>query len=193
MANRKKERLKVNKLILILGIIVVLLLVYYACSFIGSSIRKSEEKDIITRINENSNLPITYMEKYNSKDDSLKKYKELANFMSDDYYNEDIWFSYYGYPNDESEKCLAKIVLYSEKYDILGVKVGSDYKEAISKIKEYGFSLKNEDTNFEATLTSGKISIELENRLIESSGKDVDTVGKVTLSAESEYLGNRLY
>ena len=193
MKNQKKEKLQVNKLVLSLGIILVLLLIYYVCSFIGSSIKKSEEKDIITKINENSNLPITYMEKYNSKDDSLKKYKVLANFMSDDYYNEDIWFSYYGYPNDESDEYLAKIILYSEKYDILGVKVGSDYKDAIAKIKEYGFSLKNEDTNFEAILTSGKISIELENRLIESDGKDVDKVGKVTLSAESEYLGNRLY
>ena len=145
-------------------------------------------------VNNNSHLPVEYMSSpYDIDEDELKDYEYIDNFMSDDYWNEDIAFSYYGYPDDESSYSLGQIEIRSDKYSLLGVTVGDDYEQAIAKIQEYGFELKSKGY-FEATLAYGDFSIVLEADF-ENYNEDsyIPMIETISIIAHSVYLGNNIY
>lgn len=148
--------------------------------------------EIVDMINNNSNLPVEYLCKYKDDDSSLAEYNELINFMSTEYKGRDIEFNYYGYPNDEAEYRLGYVSLLNNKYNILGVTIGDNMQQAISKIESYGFTIKSEDNYYGITLVYEDFSI-----IIKSSGdskKDKNgTVEEICISAKTEYLGNRIY
>ena len=190
MIKKKKTKLKKQSLIAIIGIVLVIGIIVSICFFTRNSIEKSEEELIIDNINKHSNLPIAYMDKW-KEGTHYDGYEELGNFMSHDFYNDDIKFSYYGYPTDESEYYLGEVVLYTDKYNILGITVGDNYKEAIKKIEKYGYEKDNPNDNYEVKLTLGKFTITIQEQLTKKEEKNV--VDRVTLKASSKYLGNRQY
>lgn len=159
-----------------------------------------ENNEIINTINNNSKLPVNYMEQYDNEDVKLQRYNKLDNFMSKDFKDNDISFSYYGYPNDESDLYLGKIELLTNKYNILGVTIGDNYKKAIEKIESYGFNrtdIPEEDDIYEAKLNYKDINIVIKTKYEINLGISEDisetNIGSIEISIESDYLGNRLY
>ena len=159
-----------------------------------------ENNEIINTINNNSKLPVNYMEQYDNEDVKLQRYNKLDNFMSKDFKDNDISFSYYGYPNDESDLYLGKIELLTNKYNILGVTIGDNYKKAIEKIESYGFNrtdIPEEDDIYEAKLNYKDINIVIKTKYEINLGISEDIsendIGSIEISIESDYLGNRLY
>lgn len=149
-----------------------------------------ENIQIIETINNNSNLPLTYLSKYDETNATLQNYEKLINFMSIDFHNADVEFSYYGYPNDESEKYLGSITLLNNKYNILGVTIGDDIDQAVTKFQEYGFKL-DPDSSYYISLTYGDFTIDISEDFENEQGNHI--IGTIKLYAKSEYLGNNIY
>ncbi len=185
-----------NKNIIILGIVLVIVIVIVTTIIITNK-KKSDlqgNDEIINIINSNSNLPVKYMSKYDNLDTKLEKYEKLNNYMSNDFNDEDISFSYYGYPNDESEFYLGRISLLSNKYNILGVTIGDNMKQAISKLEKYGFELEERNNHFVATLKYKEFTIKIESDVENyEENEDKVIIDIMQLEVKSEYLGNRLY
>ena len=178
-----------KKSIIILGIIGVIVIAIIAIIMI----RKNSSHRIADIINNNSNLPIKYMSRFDTKDSNLQKFNKLDNFMSEDYSDGDISFSYYGYPNDESEYCLASIGLLTNKYNILGVTIGDNMKQAITKLEKYGFKLEDSGDYLEVTLKYKDFTISMEANLENYEDKENTVIEKIGIKANSKYLGNREY
>ena len=179
-----------KRIIIILGIIVVIVIAIIAIIVI----RKNNVYKIVDIINNNSNLPVKYMSKFDIEDTNLQKYNKLDNYMSKDYTDEDISLSYYGYPNDESEYCLGSIGLLTNKYNILGITVGDNMKQAITKLEKYGFKLKESDDYLEVTLKNNDFTITMEADTENSiDDKDNIVIEGIGIKANSKYLGNRVY
>lgn len=150
----------------------------------------NENIPIVETINNNSNLPLTYLSRYDETNANLQNYEKINNYMSIDFQNDDIEFSYYGYPNDESEKYLGSISLLTNKYNILGVTIGDDIEQAVAKIQEYGFKL-DSNSNYYISLTYEDFTIDISEDFENEQGNHI--IGTIELHAESEYLGNNVY
>ena len=150
----------------------------------------NENIPIVETINNNSNLPLTYLSRYDETNANLQNYEKINNYMSIDFQNDDIEFSYYGYPNDESEKYLGSISLLTNKYNILGVTIGDDIEQAVAKIQEYGFKL-DSNSNYYISLTYEDFTIDISEDIENEQGNHI--IGTIELHAESEYLGNNVY
>lgn len=150
----------------------------------------NENIPIVETINNNSNLPLTYLSRYDETNANLQNYEKINNYMSIDFQNDDIEFSYYGYPNDESEKYLGSISLLTNKYNILGVTIGDDIEQAVAKIQEYGFKL-DSNSNYYISLTYDDFTIDISEDFENEQGNHI--IGTIELHAESEYLGNNVY
>lgn len=144
--------------------------------------------EIFNIINNNSKLPIRYMSKYKSDEAILQKYQKIDNYMSKDFEDTDISFSYYGYPNDESDYYLGIIELLTNRYNILGVSIGDNVEQAISKIQKYGFESEKMNRYFLITLKYKDFTIEIKTDI-----EDENIIDMIQLCAESEYLGNNVY
>ena len=186
-----------NKSVFIIGIIAFILIAVIAIIVI--SINKKTNNtygniEIVDIINKKSNLPVKYMSQFDSANINLQKFEKLDNYMSKDFRNDDISFSYYGYPNDESEYCLGEISLLTNKYNILGVSIGDNMKQSISKIEKYGFESEENNTYFDAVLNYKDFTIRIEADTENfDEAEDAVTIGTIQLKANSEYLGNRVY
>ena len=186
-----------KKVLLIVGVFLLIIAIVIAtiiCTIIlTSNLSTKTGNNIANIINENSNLPVNYLS--TDKVDTTKlNCTVLNNYMSNDYRNDDIAFSYYGYPNDESDYHLGEISLLSNKYDLLGVRKGDNMSQSISKIEKYGFTLEDRNNDFVAELKNQDITITLEANIGDFSG-DANKlkVEKIKIYAESKYLGNRIY
>lgn len=182
-------------------IILLLITILILSSIVFILIKKDENeleknKNIATTINNNSNLPVEYMKKKTRKDSDRyqKKYEFINNYMSDDYSNKDIEFSYYGYPNDESPFYLASITLLSRKYNLLGVKVGDKIEKSISKIEKYGFKV-TKNNGSDVKFEYDDYIIYIKSDIINYTDDDnyIPRIEEISISAESAYLGNRIY
>lgn len=180
-----------KKILIVLGIVIVVAIIAVVIVCVVNKSNKMNV-ELIKTINDNSNLPIEYMNKYNSEDNEIDGFERLKNYMSVDYSSEDISFSYYGYPNDESDFYLGRVTLKTDKYNVLGIKIGDDFKEALSKAENYGFKVVEHNDYFLATLKNDDITINIESD-IENDEENKETVGKLSIEAESKYLGRRVY
>ena len=180
--------------IVFLGIVFPIVVIAVIAVIISNNKNISNNNEIANLINDNSNLPVEYMSKYDKNNANLQEYEYLNNYMSDDYQNYDISFSYYGYPNDESDYYLGRISVISNKYNILGITKGDNMKEAISKIEKYGFKLEDNNNYYEVTLKNKDFSIILysDSENFEEND-DIIVVDSIQVNADSEYLGNRMY
>lgn len=197
--NRKIILGIISIIVVILFIGIIVLLNYHSDNVEKNNIindtNENEEKyyentPIIETINNNSNLPLQYLSKYDETNSNLQNYEKINNFMSINFQNDDIAFSYYGYPNDESEKYLGSISLLTNKYNILGITIGDDIEQAVAKFQEYGFKLNSSDI-YSANLTYGDFTIDISEDL--ETEQENHKIGTIKLYAESEYLGNRVY
>lgn len=163
-------------------IIVIIALISAFIITITNDKSRNETNKMIDNINNNSDLPVTYMIKYeNELDDKFSEYNKLHNFMSIDFSDKDIFFSFYGYPNDESDYYLGKIELRNNKYNILGINLDNSIEEAIKTFEEYGFIIEDKYDGY-VSLKYDKFTIEFnKNQKV------------ITLEVKSEYLGNRVY
>ena len=185
-----------KKTLIIIISIVVIIAIIITTIFVAKKIKKNSDialnKEIVNTINNNSNLPVEYMRVFSKNDSNLVEYNEFINFMSREYSNRDIEFNYYAYPNDEADYHLAYISLLTNKYNLLGVTIGDDMEQSISKIESYGFTLKENNDYFSATLIYEDFTITIKSD-IENDDETQDTVGQISISAKTEYLGNRVY
>ena len=192
-----------KKTLIILGIIVVLAIVVGLAVVIKNRENHIEQNNIEQNavamkteiaeiINNNSILPIKYMTLFDNDDPSLKKYDRLDNYMSKDFRDEGLFFSYYGYPNDESEFYLCEISISNKEYSILGVNIGDNMRDAISKIESYGFKVENNIDYFEVSFIYDDVTITIESD-IENDDEDNESVKSISIKTDSEYLGNRIY
>ena len=197
--NRKIILGIISIIVVILFIGIIVLLNYHSDNVEKNNIindtNENEEKyyentPIIETINNNSNLPLQYLSKYDETNSNLQNYEKINNFMSINFQNDDIAFSYYGYPNDESEKYLGSISLLTNKYNILCITIGDDIEQAVAKFQEYGFKLNSSDI-YSANLTYGDFTIDISEDL--ETEQENHKIGTIKLYAESEYLGNRVY
>lgn len=178
-----------KKSIIILGVLGVITIAIIAIIVI----RKNNVYRIVDIINNNSNLPIKYMSKLDTENLNLQKFNKLDNYMSKDYTDEDISFSYYGYPDDESEYYLGSIGLLTNKYNILGVTIGDNMKQSITKLEKYGFKLEESDDYLEVTLKYNDFTITMEANEENYEDTDNTVIEGIGIKANSKYLGNRVY
>ena len=146
-------------------------------------------------INENSILPVKYLSIYDKKATILNNYKILDNFMSVDFSDDDIEFSYYGFPDNHSDFYLGDIILLTNKYNILGVTIGDNLKKSVSKIEQYGFKVDSKRSNsFSVYLDYGKFEILLDGETEDyDESEDEVLVGYIHLRAVPTYIGNEVY
>ena len=178
-----------NKYIILIGIILVIAIVSIVV-FINNNKKEDNNVKTIELINAiNNNIS-----KYESSDEKLQEYEKINNYMSNDFKDEDISFSYYGYPNDESEYYLGSILLFTNKYNILGVTIGDNMKTAIDKLKNYGFKLEESNNNFISILNYEDFTVKIEaNTNSYEESEDEVIIGTIQLEVKSKYLGNRTY
>ena len=184
-----------NKSLLILGIIAAILVIaIVSIVIINNKKGDNTNTEISDIINKNSTLPVKYLSKHNKEDNNLKNYEEFNNLMSYDYKDENIAFSYYGYPNDEADYCLGSISLLTNKYNILGVTIGDNMIESISNIENFGFKLEENNDYYTATLNYKDITIEIEaNTENDNIDENNAVIGSIQVKAKSKYQGNRAY
>ena len=175
-----------NKKLLLLIIIPIVIIITASIIILINNNKKEPNNEIINIINKNSNLPIKYMSKYKENNKYFKKCEVIKNFMSHDYKNKDIVFSFYGYPTDESDYYLGRYTLLTSKYNLLGVKVGDGIKESINKIKKHDFKLE-EETEFNSTLSYEDFTIELEQE------EEKTIIKQITIAVKNKYTGERIY
>lgn len=175
-----------NKKLLLLIIIPIVIIITASIIILINNNKKEPNNEIINIINKNSNLPIKYMSKYKDNNKYFKKCEVIKNFMSHDYKNKDIVFSFYGYPTDESDYYLGRYTLLTSKYNLLGVKVGDGIKESINKIKKHDFKLE-EETEFNSTLSYEDFTIELEQE------EEKPIIKQITIAVKNKYTGERIY
>lgn len=175
-----------NKKLLLLIIIPIVIIITASIIILINNNKKEPNNEIINIINKNSNLPIKYMSKYKENNKYFKKCEVIKNFMSHDYKNKDIVFSFYGYPTDESDYYLGRYTLLTSKYNLLGVKVGDGIKESINKIKKHDFKLE-EETEFNSTLSYEDFTIELEQE------EEKPIIKQITIAVKNKYTGERIY
>lgn len=112
--------------------------------------------------------------------------------MSDDYYYEDHFLSFAGYPNDECPDHLTNIKFNSYNYHVFRITIGDTIYYAEDILSKYGYrKISTEETDligyiFKHTyyqLNDVRISFDLKNNMIK----------EIEIYVESEYLGRLLY
>lgn len=182
-----------KKVLIVLIFIIIVGTIVGLAAVLFNNFNKIEDATVNV-INNNSNLPFAYLSEFDNFNPELNNYKLLDNYMSKDYSSNDISFSYYGYPNDESDYRLGEITLQTDKYDLLGVKVGDNMSQSISKIEKYGFELQDRNNSYIAKFKIQDITITLEADIYDLYANDDElVVDKICIKAESKYLGNRMY
>ena len=188
MKNKKIFKLSVLVVVLIFVLAIVIIFKQNEKKHNAEDVGDIGNVEIFNIINNNSKLPIRYMSKYKSDEAILQKYQKIDNYMSKDFEDTDISFSYYGYPNDESDYYLGKIELLTNRYNILGVSIGDNVEQAISKIQKYGFESEKMNRYFLITLKYKDFTIEIKTDI-----ENENIIDMIQLCAESEYLGNNVY
>lgn len=181
-----KKIVKNKKLLLLIIIPIVIIITASIIILINNNNKKEPNNEIINIINKNSSLPIKYMSKYKENNKYFKKCEVIKNFMSHDYKNKDIVFSFYGYPTDESDYYLGRYTLLTSKYNLLGVKVGDKIKDSVNLVKKHGFKLQ-EQTEFNSTLSYEDFTIELEQE------EEKPIIKQITIAVKNKYTGKRIY
>lgn len=161
-----------NVLFILIGVILIVLLVFIF--FMNKSDQIKINDDMIKKINDNSNLPINLLEKYDETNSFLSNLNFLKNYMSYDYDNDDISLSFYGYPNDESDYYLGEIIIKSNNYNILGINTDTSYADATEILKKYNLDKEYKNIKVEIINIDEKIE-------------------EISIKVESKYLGNRVY
>lgn len=159
-----------------------------------NTIMKNEAVEIL---NKSSSLPLNLLLPYSEFKDMLKSEKILSgeyidNYMSFDYYYEDYFVSFLGYPNDECNFYLTHVKFNSYNYHIFYITIGDRIDCAEKILSKYGYQkFNNEISDFMGVtrkdiyyqLNDVQIRFELNNNIIK----------EIEIYVKSEYLGNRIY
>lgn len=140
--------------------------------------------DYISKINENSNIPIPFLTDFTGEKISGINY--INNYMSKDYICDDYTLVFAGYPDDESNLKLVTIKLRSNKYNILGIKTGDNICDAEKIIKKYGF-IEEESDKLICRYKNDEQNVKMEFRVHDG------IIFEVTFKINTNYLGNRIY
>lgn len=155
------------------------------------------KNETVEMLNKNSNLPLKVLLSYSEFKDMLKYQKiscgkYIDNYMSFDYYYEDYFVSFWGYPNDECNFYLTYMKLNSYNYHIFYITIGDRIDCAEKILLEYNYKkfntkktdfigITHKDTYYQ--LNDVQIRFDLNNNIING----------IEIYVKSEYLGNRLY
>lgn len=153
--------------------------------FIDSKVLRKRVNAKVNEINEKSILPAPVLSEYQYEKTGslLAESSYIENYMSFDFYCEDYFVSFSGYPIDEDHCRLTNIELLTEKYNIYGIAVGMRVNIAENTLKEYGF-LKSADNETECYCFPGmSISFSVSNEILT----------QINLDIKSYYVGNYLY
>lgn len=157
--------------------------------FVDFAEKRAMTHATIDQINDNSDMGLLFLTEYSSSlHDSLSSFEYISNFMSNDYYlgespNHELMYCFSGYPHDEAGMHLTSIELGSDKYHVLGVRVGDDVETAAQTLNDFGFE--NTD-NHNQSFVKDDVTIKLlyfEDELIRS----------IEISVLTYYLGNFVY
>ena len=153
--------------------------------FIDSKVLRKRVNAMVKEINKNSILPAPVLSEYQyEKTSSLfPDSSYIDNYMSEDFYSEDYFVSFSGYPTDEDYFRLTNIELLTEKYKIYGIAVGMRVNIAENNLVKYGFS-RSADNETECYCIPGiSISFSVSNEIIT----------QINLEIETYYVGNNDY
>jgi hypothetical protein len=147
-------------------------------------IKKEITEMAIFELNKNSYFGYDFLSLWDENiDEKIKKEcngKKIQNYMSYDYYGDDIIWIFSGYPNDECSYFLTNISFSSNKYNVFGIKPGDDISISLDKIKELGFEP-----------NKGDLYISFKPQIIDN--KIYSTIGTIIIEVKTYYLGNRIY
>ncbi|MDR0444209.1 MAG: hypothetical protein LBH44_12480 [Treponema sp.] len=104
----------------------------------------------------------------------------ITNFMSNDYYGDNITWTFSGYPYDECSFFLTQIDFSSTQYHVFGIKPGDDMQTSLKVLSNFGFEQ-----------SKGDLSIQLKHHSKDNS--DHSKIGTITVNVKTGYLGNRIY
>ena len=140
--------------------------------------------DYISKINENSNIPIPFLTDFTGEKISGINY--INNYMSKDYICDDYTLVFEGYPDDESKLRLVTIKLRNSKYNIIGIKTGDNVCDVEKIIKKYGF-IEEDIYNTLYRYKNDEQNVSIEFRI--NNG----IIYEVTFKINTKCLGNRIY
>lgn len=155
------------------------------------------KNETVEILNKNSGLPIKLLLSHSEFKDMLKCQqilggKYVENYMSFDYYYEDYFISFMGYPNDECKFYLTNMKFNSYNYHIFYITIGDRIDCAEKILSEYGYmKFNNEISDFMGVtrkdtyyqLNDVQIRFNLNNSIIK----------EIEIYVKSKYLGNCLY
>ena len=184
--------------------------------FIDNKRQRKITENAVREMNQNSNLGYNLLSLH--EDNIIKKEcKEYVdNFMSNDYYGNDILWVFSGYPHDEAASFLTNIVFSSTKYDVFGIKPGDNISNSKIILEEMGFINKGHYVKKSCTNVFSKgdlyISLitdydnELSQRYVLKNINGIDKkfiegeilkdnmiIKNIEIEVQTFYLGNREY
>lgn len=155
------------------------------CLFLDSKTLRKTINAKIKEINDNSILPAAVLTEFDDEKSGLlfPESTFIKNYMSFDYYAENYFVSFSGYPTDQDLCRLTKIEILSHKYNIYGIYVGMRDYVADNIFKSYGFS-KSTDNNKDCYCFPGIC--------ISFSAPD-GAINQINIEIETYYVGNYIY
>ena len=159
----------------------ILLLSPAGSGIVGSIRGGGATRSAAEAINAASTLPLPLLTPHAEARDALRHdahYEYINNFMSTDYFADDHFLSFTGFPNDDSPSCLMRISWTAGDYDVFGIGIGEDMRRAAAILEEQGYG------PAEDSFIMGDI------RITPSGG---DTVEEIRIYITSPYTSGNLY
>lgn len=165
--------------------------------FVDDPILRKITEDAVSNLNQNSYFGYDFLIPFNG---SVKERIQMEcngnwipNYMSYDYFGDDIKWSFSGYPHDESSYFLTEITFNSKKYNAFGIKPGDDISSSVNKLSSMGFEpnkgyLRNRLNSY----NKGDLFIALDN-VASRDENEYTKIETITIQVRTFYLGNRIY
>jgi hypothetical protein len=150
--------------------------------FLDDPVKREITEKAIAELNQNSYLGYDFLSPW---DENIKEKIQIEcngnwiqNYMSRDYYGDNIKWIFSGYPHDECSSFLTEVSFSSNKYNVFGIKPGDDISNALDILKSLGFENNKR----------GDLQISFDPH--DENNSEIE---KITIEVKTYYLGNRLY
>lgn len=165
--------------------------------FVDDPIQREITRNAVFELNQNSYLGYDFLVPL---DEGTKEKIQLecngnwiTNYMSHDYYGDNITWIFSGYPHDECSSFLTEVRFCSDNHNVFGIKPGDDISIAEDKLLSLGFEHNNGYSRRRYySYNKGDLFIAFDNFVNRGNGEH-SKIETITVQVRTFYLGNRIY